>query len=73
MEVRTFCERWLVNGIEEDYKNWLPRGVERHQKRHAFSSSHQQERARVHLFSISCFPLQQRRIITFYIWQIGLR
>lgn len=32
MEVRTFCERWLVNGIEEDYKNWLPRGVERHQK-----------------------------------------
>lgn len=32
MEVRTFCERWLVNGIQEDYKNWLPRGVERHQK-----------------------------------------
>lgn len=32
MAVRTFCERWLVNGIEEDYKNWLPRGVERHQK-----------------------------------------
>ena len=32
MEVRTFCERWLVNGIQEDYKNWLPRGVVRHQK-----------------------------------------
>ena len=32
MEVRTFCERWLINGIQEDYKNWLPRGVERHQK-----------------------------------------
>lgn len=32
MAVRTFCERWLVNGIQEDYKNWLPRGVERHQK-----------------------------------------
>lgn len=32
MGVRTFCERWLVNGIQEDYKNWLPRGVERHQK-----------------------------------------
>lgn len=32
MAVRSFCERWLVNGIQEDYKNWLPRGVERHQK-----------------------------------------
>ena len=32
MEVRTFCERWLVNGIEEDYKNWLPRGVVSRQK-----------------------------------------
>ena len=32
MEVRTFCERWLVNGIEEDYKNWLPRGVVCRQK-----------------------------------------
>lgn len=32
MAVRSFCERWLVNGIQEDYKNWLPRGVEGHQK-----------------------------------------
>lgn len=32
MAVRSFCERWLVNGIQEDNKNWLPRGVEGHQK-----------------------------------------
>lgn len=32
MAVRSFCERWLVNGIQEDYKNWLPRGVVGHQK-----------------------------------------
>ena len=32
MGSKEFSERWLVNGIQEDYKNWLPRGVERHQK-----------------------------------------
>lgn len=32
MGIKEFSERWLVNGIEEDYKNWQPRGVERHQK-----------------------------------------
>ena len=32
MEIKEFSERWLVNGIEEDYKNWLPRGVVGHQK-----------------------------------------
>lgn len=32
MGIKEFSERWLVNGIQEDYKNWLPRGVERHQK-----------------------------------------
>lgn len=32
MGIKEFSECWLVNGIQEDYKNWLPRGVERHQK-----------------------------------------
>ncbi len=32
MGIKEFSERWLVNGIEEDYKNWLPRGVVGHQK-----------------------------------------
>lgn len=32
MGSKEFSERWLVNGIQEDYKKWLPRGVERHQK-----------------------------------------
>lgn len=32
MGSKEFSERWLVNGIQEDYKNWQPRGVERHQK-----------------------------------------
>lgn len=32
MGIKEFSERWLVNGIEEDYKNWQPRGVVSHQK-----------------------------------------
>ena len=32
MGIKEFNERWLVNGIEEDYKNWLPRGVVSRQK-----------------------------------------
>ena len=32
MGSKEFSERWLVNGIEEDYKNWLPRGVVSRQK-----------------------------------------
>ena len=32
MGIKEFSERWLVNGIEEDYKNWLPRGVVSRQK-----------------------------------------
>lgn len=32
MGSKEFSERWLVNGIQEDYKNWLPRGVVGHQK-----------------------------------------
>lgn len=32
MGSKEFSERWLVNGIQEDYKNWLPRGVVSRQK-----------------------------------------
>ena len=32
MGIKEFNERWLVNGIEEDYKSWLPRGVVSRQK-----------------------------------------
>ena len=32
MGIKEFSERWLVNGIQEDYKNWQPRGVVSHQK-----------------------------------------
>ena len=32
MDVKPFCERWLADGIKDDYQNWLPRGRVRHQK-----------------------------------------
>ena len=32
MEVKPFCERWLADGIKDDYQNWLPRGGVRRQK-----------------------------------------
>lgn len=75
MGSKEFSERWLVNGIQEDYKNWLPRGVVSRQKASRIFIESPTGTGKSSFVLDKLFPFAAEKnynILYLDIWQIGL-